>query len=235
MALPSLVARYGPIPESGSHLPGHFRSQEVLNASPLGGEEGDEHRLDDEESLDPEGLLNEIQETLRAEQNLIGGFGAGLFAAIVGAGLWAAVAAATGYLHGWIAAGVGYLVGVAVHRVGKGVDSSFGVVGAGLSLFGCVLGNFFTIVYFASQSVNMGIVEVLPHIDFAAIPGVMMGAFEPVDIFFYVLAIYTGYRYSFQPVTIVELDETEKDGTDATPKEKGDHELNWGHLEGGVC
>ena len=65
---------------------------------------------------------------------------AGLAAAFVGAIAWAIVTVTTKYQLGIMAIAVGLLVGLAL-RLGNG-GKAFGILGACLALFGCVLGNF---------------------------------------------------------------------------------------------
>ena len=80
-------------------------------------------------------------EQIRAAQNFTLAIPAGLVAALLGAGLWAAFTVATEMQLGLIAIAIGYVVGQAIQRVGKGIDTKFGVLGALCALFGCVLGN----------------------------------------------------------------------------------------------
>ena len=58
--------------------------------------------------------------TLRSEQNLFIGALAGLAAAMLGAGVWAAVTVLTEYQIGWMAVGIGVLVGFSMRFAGIG-------------------------------------------------------------------------------------------------------------------
>lgn len=82
-----------------------------------------------------------------------------MLASLVGACIWAAISVATGYQIGYVAIGVGFLVGMAVKIFGKGIDQVYGYIGAVLSLFGCVLGNLFTIILFVSVYENIPFFE----------------------------------------------------------------------------
>jgi hypothetical protein len=66
---------------------------------------------------------------------------AGVGAAIVGAIAWAIVTVSTKHQIGLMAVAVGALVGLAL-RIGNG-GKAFGILGAFLALFGCVLGKLF--------------------------------------------------------------------------------------------
>ena len=137
-------------------------------------------------------------EQFRTEQNLplgiLGAFGA----AVIGAVLWATITVATEYQIGYMAIAVGFIVGFANRMLGKGVDQIFGITGAVLALFGCVLGNFFSIVGFVAKSEGLGYFDTFSMIDYSMIPSIMMEAFSPLDILFYGLAVYQGYKISFR-------------------------------------
>ncbi|AOS43200.1 hypothetical protein Verru16b_00243 [Lacunisphaera limnophila] len=128
--------------------------------------------------------------------NLPFGIAAGLVAALIGAGLWAAITVATEYQIGFMAVGVGFLVGFAVGHFGGGQATVYRVVGATLALLGCVLGNFFTLIGFASQQEQVGFFALLSQIDYTAIPGVMASTASPMDFLFYAIAVYEGFKLS---------------------------------------
>ncbi|MBS1506976.1 MAG: hypothetical protein JSS79_10030 [Bacteroidetes bacterium] len=139
------------------------------------------------------------------EQNLPFAFAGGAVAAVVGGVIWALVTVSSGYQIGWMAVGVGFLVGYSVRFLGKGIDKVFGVIGASLALFGCLLGNFFSIIGFAAKQESMGIFAILTSLDYSLVPDVMIEAFSPMDLLFYGIAIYEGYRFSFRQVTEEEV------------------------------
>ena len=159
--------------------------------------------------------LGQFMHQLRAEQSLVLGILGGLFAAIVAGGLWALIAFATGYMFGIAAIGVGFLVGLAVRFLGKGIDPSFGIVGAVLALFGCLLGNFLTVVIFASQLEGVPFLSIM--LGFISSPGlipeVLAETFNPMDLLFYGLAIYQGYKISLRPITEEEIASFQKPQT----------------------
>lgn len=137
-------------------------------------------------------------EQFRTEQNLPLGILAGLGAAVIGAVVWAAITVATEYQIGYMAIAVGFIVGFAMRTLGKGVDQIYGIIGGVLALFGCVLGNFFSLVGFVAKENNSGYFDTFSLIDFSMVPSVMIDAFSPLDILFYGLAIYQGYKISFR-------------------------------------
>ena len=137
-------------------------------------------------------------EQFRTEQNLPLGILAGLGAAVIGAVVWAAITVATEYQIGYMAIAVGFIVGFAMRTLGKGVDQIYGIIGGVLALFGCVLGNFFSMIGFVAKSENLGYFDTFSMIDYSIVPSVMIDAFSPLDILFYGLAIYQGYKISFR-------------------------------------
>jgi hypothetical protein len=154
--------------------------------------------------VDQIGLENYLRR-LRNEQNLPLGIVGGLVAMLIGAGIWAGIAVMTDYRIGWIAIGVGFIVGMGVRLLGKGLDTSFGLVGGFLAGLGCLLGNFFIILTAISREFNVSILQVLISFDLATDIELMIETFEIIDLLFYGLAIYAGYRYAFRRVSQEEL------------------------------
>jgi hypothetical protein len=144
-------------------------------------------------------------ERLRGQQSLLAGLAAGGVAALVGAVIWAVVTNVTGYQIGWMAIGVGFVVGYATRIAGKGIDQSFGIVGAVLALLGCVLGNALAVLGIVASQENMSYSELWSRIDLPIVGGLMATTFSPIDLLFYGIAIYEGYKLSFRQVTHDEL------------------------------
>ena len=140
-------------------------------------------------------------DSLRSEQNIVAGALAGLAAALLGAGIWAVVTIVTGYQIGWLAVGIGVLVGFSVRFAGKGIDQSFGIVSSALSLVGCVVGKVLTMTYFISVSEGMSLMDILVQLDFAITYELLASTFEIIDVLFYGMAVYFGYKYSIRQVS----------------------------------
>ena len=124
---------------------------------------------------------------------LLGGF-AGLAAAIIGAIIWAVVTVTTKYQIGFMALGVGALVGFAL-RIGNG-GKLYGILGAFLALFGCILGNYFSLIAFASAEEHVSFFTMLNNAEPAKVISVMWEDFMSTSIVFYALAAYEGYKFS---------------------------------------
>ena len=144
-------------------------------------------------------IPREQYEQLRSEQNLPIAILAGLSAAILGAVAWAAITVTTEFQIGYMAIAVGFIVGWAV-RLGKGIDKIFGIIGAILALFGCVLGNLFSIIGFVSAQQHLSLIAAVSGIDYSKIPQIMMKTFSVMDLVFYGIAVYEGYRFSFRKI-----------------------------------
>lgn len=164
-----------------------------------------EIKPDDKQALSTseikERLPIEISEKLRLEQNLPFAVIFGSIAALVGAALWAAITVATEYQIGYMALGVGALVGVAVRYTGKGIDQIFGILGAVLSLAGCVFGNFLSIVGMIAKENALNFFDVFSNFQFNMIVQIMVETFSHMDIVFYGLAVYTGFKLSIRKIT----------------------------------
>lgn len=160
-----------------------------------------------EEQAQPEFQVSEQEaeralDVFRQEQNLVVGSMAGLVAAVAGAAVWAGVTVATEYQIGWMAVGLGFLVGIAMRTMGKGIDQIFGVVGAAMALVGCVLGNVFTIAWYISAQTGSSFVSVLTQLDMELMIDLITETFQVMDVLFYGLAVYFGYKYAFRQLTI---------------------------------
>ncbi len=125
---------------------------------------------------------------------------AGCAAAAVGAARWAAVTVVTGLKIGWVAVGIGFLVGYAVRVFGKGSEPAFQALGAVLSLLGCLAGNLLMVCVFVSRQENIPLLTILTHLHPSIILNLMVETFSPMDLLFYGIAVYEGYRFSRAPV-----------------------------------
>jgi hypothetical protein len=132
----------------------------------------------------------------RLLNNLFTGICFGCIAGVIGAMVWASISLATGYQIGWMAVGVGIIVGFAV-RAGGNPDSPLqGIVGGGLALFSCVLGNIFCGINLNSNEANTGLLHTLLHLDMSQSLEAYQSMFTPIDILFYLIAIYEGAKFS---------------------------------------
>lgn len=157
--------------------------------------------------------MQAFNDRLEAEQNLLPGVLGGVVAAVIGAAIWAVVTVATKYQIGWMAIGVGFLVGFAVRTLGKGVSKSFGIVGAMCALFGCLLGNVLTACGFLANQESIPVFQVvLKALTRPALAVELIKiTFSPMDLLFYGIAVYEGYKFSFRQITPEEIASLSKD------------------------
>jgi hypothetical protein len=78
----------------------------------------------------------------------------------------------------------------------------FGIIGDALAFLGCILGNFLSLVGFISKQENLSLISTLGALDYAKVPNLMVSTFSVMDLLFYGIAVYEGYRFSFRPVEI---------------------------------
>ncbi len=159
-----------------------------------------------EPTIDPERVQAFVAE-LQAQQSLMGAIGGGFISSIAGAVIWAVVTVLTKYQIGWMAVGVGFLVGLAIRKYGKGLTPLYGVIGAVLSLFGCLLGNILSLGGFLAEKQGLPVMhaELMLLINPAAVAELLTATFDPRDVLFYAIAVYEGYRFSFRQISEGEL------------------------------
>ena len=135
--------------------------------------------------------------------NLGKAIAAALGAAVVGAVLWAVVTVMTKYQIGIMAIGVGFLVGWAVRVTGRSGAPVLGYVGAVFALIGCLLGNLLTISGFISAETAVPLSDALAKLLLqpATAVSMMQESFSPMDLVFYAIAVYEGYKIARRPVT----------------------------------
>ena len=156
--------------------------------------------LDDEYSLSfseiKENLDSTVYEKFKIDQNIFNAISFGLLASFIGALVWALISYLTGYQIGYMAMAIGALVGFTIKHFGKGFELPFAISGAVISLFGCLLGNLLTVIIFASKEYNVGVFQIFGSLSFDLIIKVMIESFRFMDIVFYGIAIYEGFRFS---------------------------------------
>ncbi|MHC1774246.1 MAG: toxin-antitoxin system YwqK family antitoxin [Lentimicrobium sp.] len=162
------------------------------------------------------GKLDETAiEKLRFHQDFNYAIIGGILAALVSAALWAVITVAAKYQIGYMAIGVGILVGFGVRFFGSGIDKKFGFLGAMLAVLGCLTGNLLSQIGFYAEEQSMGFLEVLKLLDFSYIPAILAESFSPMDLLFYGIAVYAGYRFAFRqltPALVKSLNSGESDG-----------------------
>jgi hypothetical protein len=150
-----------------------------------------------------------LLQSLRDKQRFGLSIGLGLLAAIAGALIWALISHLANRQMGWMAIGLGFGVAFTIRTVGQGIEPRFGYCSAGLSLLGCLLGNMIFVAKVIADKGHDSLSTVLTvffsHPQF--LPILIQATYEPMDLLFYGLAMYTGYKYAFRTITLKELKE----------------------------
>ena len=139
-------------------------------------------------------------ETLETTPNPLMAFIAGGAAMLIGAVVWGAITYFTKYQIAYMSIGVGFLVGFAIRKFGHGNSIMYGILGGALALIGCILGNLLFYSGVMSEQNGRPFVEVLLYMflypaDTLALFGQW---FQIMDVLFYGLAVYFGFRYAYQ-------------------------------------
>jgi hypothetical protein len=150
--------------------------------------------------------LERVRQELLSEQNLAAGIAAGMVAALVGAALWAGITFATGYQLGIVAIAIGFCVGYAIRLAGKGISSVFGVFGAVLSLLGCAIGNLLALTALLADAQGIPFADALSRLDVDAARELLLGYAGPMDLLYYAISAYEGYKLSFREIEPAELE-----------------------------
>lgn len=100
-----------------------------------------------------------------------------------------------------MAVGVGFMVGYGVKILGRGIDRIFGITGAAIALFSVALGNFLFAIGILAEIWEVSFLAALLSFNYAMTFELMTVTFTPMDIVFYLIAIYEGYRFSFRKLT----------------------------------
>ena len=146
-----------------------------------------------------------VYERLRMDQNLFMALMAGLGAGLVGAILWGGITVITSFQIGYMAVAIGAGVGFAMRYAGKGIDMIFGIAGGVIAIASCALGNFLSTMGFVANAEGLGYIETLFMFDYAYLFPLMAETFSFMDILFYGIAGYEGYRFAFRTLTESEL------------------------------
>lgn len=151
-------------------------------------------------------FISEFFAQKRSEQNFNQAILAALAAAVISAALWAVITVTTQFQIGFMAIGVGFLVGYAIKTFGKGMDEKFAYLGAGMSLIGCLLGNLFSAVGFVAAYRSTGFFDLLFSLNLDSASSLLSATFQPLDLLFYGIGIYRGYKHSVVQFTQQEIE-----------------------------
>lgn len=132
-------------------------------------------------------------EQAKFDQRFLAAVIVGVIVAAVCAVLWAGITLVTGYQIGYMAIAIGLAVGFSIKKAGRGVTPIFGVLGAILAFASCFVGNILMI---------LGFMHTEGYSDYSQLTNLFIASFDPIDVLFYGIALYEGYKFSFRKVTV---------------------------------
>ena len=171
-------------------------------------------RVDDTEAIEHNTVLGKLSphnlDRFKGEQKYIPALITGSIVGLIGALVWGAVTVVTGYQIGYLAIAIGAAVGFSIRYIGKGIEPIFGITGGVIAILSCLLGNFFSIIGFIADSESLSYFQTLILFDYSFLIEIMTETFSPIDILFYGIAAFEGYKFSFRSFTEKDLYELEK-------------------------
>ncbi|HTC30187.1 MAG TPA: hypothetical protein VK702_05625 [Candidatus Acidoferrum sp.] len=130
--------------------------------------------------------------------NLVLGIAAGLVAALIAAIVWGLISSTTRFQIGYMAIGVGFVVAFAMRIAGRGHDKRFAIASGLISLLGCVLGNYFTVCFSIAAKEHADVLAVTTGL-LPRFVDVITATFDLMDLVFYAIGAYFGFRYAITP------------------------------------
>jgi hypothetical protein len=131
------------------------------------------------------------------KENLPFGILAGTVAAVIGSLAWMGITIVTGWHVGYVALGVGALVGLAIRFFGNGTSMIFGIVGAVLTLLGCLGGEILTVIQLATTPQH-DFFDILKSVDLVQVVINILKQTEPIMYLIYAIGIFEGYKLSIR-------------------------------------
>jgi hypothetical protein len=73
----------------------------------------------------------------------------------------------------------------------------FGILGAVCGLLGCLAGNLLSDLAFYAQGAHITYMDTFGRLSVPLVQRLFTAFFSPMDLIFYAIAVYEGYRFSF--------------------------------------
>jgi hypothetical protein len=127
---------------------------------------------------------------------------AGIIAAAIGAFIRMEIPVVTGLTEGYVTIGIGALlmgalVGLTVRFVGNGRGMLFGIIGAVLTLIGCLGGEILTVVQLASTA-QRDFYNTLTTVDLSQLVTNIFDRMDSITYLIYGIGIFEGYTLSIR-------------------------------------
>jgi hypothetical protein len=98
---------------------------------------------------------------------------------------------------GIVAIAIGALVGLAIRFAGRGSGPLFGILGAVLTLAGCLGGEILTVLYVAS-SAQQSMLDLAKSTDYIQLVTNIFSKMDPMGYIIYGIGVYEGYKLSMR-------------------------------------
>lgn len=129
--------------------------------------------------------------------NIVLALAVAVLLAAVSAAAWAWLTVSTERQYALVAILVGLLVGFGVRIAGRGTTPIYGILAGLFALLACIAGNILAQAGFVAKEFDMPVMEVLQILTFDDIKVLLVETFSIMDILFYGLAVYEGYKLGF--------------------------------------
>ncbi|MGB1031853.1 MAG: toxin-antitoxin system YwqK family antitoxin, partial [Flavobacteriales bacterium] len=126
----------------------------------------------------------------------------GSITAVIFAIIWGLVSYLAEFQIGIMAVLLGLGIGFSVRFYGSGTRPIFGVLGATLALLGCLMGNLFTQVGIMMDDSSLNYLQVFNALGVVDVLEIYTESFHVLDLLFYVIAMFEGYRFAFRPLPV---------------------------------
>jgi len=121
----------------------------------------------------------------------------GVIAAIVGALIWMGVAITFHLELALVAILIGFMVGFSIRLGGHGGSPVYGIMGALLTLAGCLGGEILTSLYEASTDQH-SMLDLARSSDYSAMVQTIFARMNFMGYVIYAIGIYEGYKFSIR-------------------------------------
>jgi len=142
--------------------------------------------------------FEKYSQLMKLKQNLVLGIAGGLGAMIVGIGFWTGAMLLTSNKLDFMALGVGLLIGYSIRTIGKGVEPSFGVIGAVLGFLSSIVGNILTACIIFAHGKNISLISVILQLNPNTALYFLKAVVGPFDVIFCIGAVLLGYYFAFK-------------------------------------
>lgn len=146
----------------------------------------------------------DLARKLLEEQNFKVAIFAGTIAAILAAGIYAAVGVVAAYAVAFMSVGVGIIVGFTIQYLGRGVQTKFVVLASILAVVGCILGNVFALLLLQARQSFQTPLDIALRIRPERMLDFVLSTMHPVDPVYWLMAVAAAAYLAKRPLSRAE-------------------------------